>query len=137
MRPRRRDGQPAAAPKETEFEKYSAQIAIWNALLKAFGRNGELHRMKQTLCAMQNQTQLTPDRKTFVLLLSAFDHCGALDEAETVWQCDILDPEIKFDRFVVTALVDGLARSGRIREAKRRTTYQLTNLPTMAPCRRL
>eukprot|EP01083_Nonionella_stella_P057480 150862_1 len=104
--------------KVNETEKYLNEIGIWNAALKAFGRNGDFKKVKQTIRIMQKETFVRADRKTYLIWMNACNHCGDLDEAYNLWQYEICDMDIKYDCFIVTALVDCFVRNGKLNEAK-------------------
>ena len=104
--------------KVNEYDKYCNQIVVWNALLKAFGRNGDLNKVMDIFNMMKRDTLLTPDRKTWIILLNACNHCHDLNEAENIWQYEIYDLSMKFDCHIITTLVDCFVKYGKLYEAQ-------------------
>ena len=104
--------------KSTQFETLCNEIGIWNACIKAFGRSGELQKAKGIFDRMRRETELRADRKTFLLLLNTCNHCGDLDEAESIWFNKISDMDVKYDSHIVTTLVDCFVRGGKLSKAK-------------------
>eukprot|EP01083_Nonionella_stella_P161349 528358_1 len=94
-------------------------IRIWNAMMKAHGRNGDAIKAKQILNQMMRYTELRPDNQMFKTLINAYSHCGDIEqsEAKLLWQTQIRDNEVKYDDAVCTALVDCYARKGYIEDA--------------------
>merc|ERR1712154_61895 len=54
---------------------------------------------------------------SFAILLSGCSHRGEVEMAQQIWN-DIEDEETQYDCYVMTSLVDGLARNGLLDEAK-------------------
>eukprot|EP01083_Nonionella_stella_P155451 502167_1 len=92
-------------------------IRIWNAIMKAYGRNGDAIKAKQILNEMMCCGELKPDSQMFKTLINAYSHCGDENEAKMLWQTGISDEEVKYDDAVCAALVDCYARKGYIEEA--------------------
>ena len=107
-------------------------VNVYNAMIHAYGRNGELSKAMQLFSDMTKVTKVTkpehdeqpqrlqqrqciiPDRKTFILLLSACSHSGDVETAKYIWREKIMDDDIKYDDYVMTALVDCMARKGDV-----------------------
>ena len=47
-----------------------------------------------------------------IYLLNGCSHCGNVVEAQSIWNNEIKDEEIKYNCYVVTCLVDCLSRNG-------------------------
>ena len=101
-----------------ESDKYRGEIGIWNAMIKAHGRNGQMDAAKRILDAMRRDSELSPDRKTYLILLNGYNHNGMVAEAEYLWSHGIVDMELKYDCFIVTTLVDCFVRRGMLNEAR-------------------
>ena len=67
------------------------KIRIWNAWMKAHGRNGDTEKCKQILTKMQNETDLKADNQIFKTLINAHSHSGNQLGAKLMWQHEIGD----------------------------------------------
>ena len=105
--------------KASEYEKYCAEISVWNAMIHAFARNADLEEAKNILKRMEIETNLRPNTKTFVLLLNVCNHCGDLEQAIHIWQHQINDDEVKYDEYVISSLIDCYSRKGQWEKARR------------------
>eukprot|EP01083_Nonionella_stella_P221530 791376_1 len=94
-----------------QYEKYTHEIRIWNAMIHAYGRNGDIDNVRKYLHAVQRIDTLSVDRNTFIAVINACSHSGNVEEAHRIW-CEIHENEIKYDSFVITTLVDCFARKG-------------------------
>eukprot|EP01083_Nonionella_stella_P028521 78535_1 len=99
-------------------DKYWTEIGIWNAMIDVFGRNGDALKAKQ-LFEQVMCDGLSPDRDTFLFVLNALGHAGHAHEALCVWNEQMDDEEMKYNMYIVTALVDGLSRSNLLDDAYR------------------
>eukprot|EP01083_Nonionella_stella_P282206 960369_1 len=68
--------------KRTQSHKYESEIKIWNAMMNAYGRNGQIQRVLDLLDTMTRETQLKPDGKTYCILLNA---CKSHDYFDHIW----------------------------------------------------
>ena len=59
---------------------------------------------------------INPDHKTFTFMIYACSHHGEVEEAMRIWNEDIGDETIKRDEYVMSALLDGMARKGMLAE---------------------
>eukprot|EP01083_Nonionella_stella_P028886 79610_1 len=88
-------------------------IAVLNAMIMAFGRNGDVESAKQFY-----DTNIKPlniaDRQTFIYLLNSCSHCGELKDAQNIWKNEIQDEKLKYNPYVISSFVDCLARNGMI-----------------------
>ena len=103
--------------KRRQNKKYFHEISIWNAMINAYGRNGDLLRATEYFRKLQSIQSLKPDRNTFILMINACGHSGEEEEANRIWLNEITDDVIKYDSFVVTSLVDCFSRKGKIERA--------------------
>ena len=86
------------------------ELAVWNAMMNAYGRNGEADGALEIFERMK-KIGVIPDKTSFVLLMNVLGHCGKVDVAMDVWE-RIKDENVKFDHVLITTLVDSLARAG-------------------------
>eukprot|EP01083_Nonionella_stella_P122369 368145_1 len=102
---------------ETIFNhEHYYHVGIWNAMLRAYGRNGDIQNTKTLFDAMKKeQIDIDPDVKTYAIVMNACNHCGNVEEARNIWNHELND-EIKSDKFVRCAFVDCMARSGALTE---------------------
>ena len=61
---------------------------------------------------------IEPNEKTFAILLNACNHSGNIDEAMNIWQNEIKYDKYKYDRYIITNLIDGFCRKVLINKAK-------------------
>eukprot|EP01084_Bolivina_argentea_P279597 478012_1 len=106
--------------KQYEYDKYLSQIKIWNAMIKAYGRNGNHIKATEILNEMKIKTILSPDNQMLKTLINAYSHSGQEIKAKELWENEILFDELKYDQFVITALVDCYSRKGYIKDAYKR-----------------
>merc|ERR1712012_109493 len=97
-------------------QHYRSEIRIWNAMIKAYARNGDPQRGKTILNEMCRETELIPDSQIWKTLIIAFGHCGDTDGAKEMWTNDV-PRNLKYDNAVITALVDCFGKKGMVREA--------------------
>eukprot|EP01083_Nonionella_stella_P005605 16231_1 len=93
------------------FDQTKSEISIWNAMIHAYGRNGDVANAEDVF---QRMDVVKPDSKTYKLLISSYSHSGDADKAQSIWLHKIEDDRIKYDPFVVSALIDCFSRSGMI-----------------------
>eukprot|EP01083_Nonionella_stella_P088896 247985_1 len=96
----------------------SYDIALWNAMIHAYGRSGDIVNAK----AMYDKVIETADMNTFCIFLNGCSHCGQVNMARFVWDNHITDEQMKENKYVMTAFVDCLARNGYLDDA-----YQLVS----------
>ena len=107
----------------------NADVTIWNAMINAYGINGELMKAKDLLNDMREKG-IMPDSKTFISLIHCCSHCGDLEEGRKIWE-EINDDEVKYNYYVVTALIDGYARKGALQKAYDLLMDLMVNLKVM------
>ena len=100
-----------------EPNKYSTETPIWNAMIQSVGKQGDLERALQLFEMMKQGKGPPPDHKTYVSLLGSCSHCFAVDEAKRIWNEEMEDEDMKYDCYVIAAVVDGLSRIGYVNEA--------------------
>ena len=102
--------------KDNECYKYMTEIGIWNAMIHAYGRNGDLTKVMEFYDIINEEYGLRPNRKTFILLINACSHYGDIRKAQRIWNEDIKDDEIKYDEYLMSSLIDGMSRKGMLKQ---------------------
>uniref|UniRef100_A0A3Q7FX28 Pentatricopeptide repeat-containing protein n=1 Tax=Solanum lycopersicum TaxID=4081 RepID=A0A3Q7FX28_SOLLC len=91
--------------------------AIWNVMISGYGRNGEGEAAFEIFCLMLME-KVQPNSATLNCMLSVCSHIGKLEKAWQVFRLMITDfgliPTLK----QLNIMVDLLARSGRLDEAR-------------------
>ena len=100
-------------------EKLEKETSTWNAMIHALGRNGQIDRAMEMYRNMDS-CGVGVDGKTYIALLNALSHVGEAEQAYLLWRTQITDDGIKYDRFVMTSLVDCFTRKGMLQEALNR-----------------
>ncbi|XP_059633359.1 pentatricopeptide repeat-containing protein At1g08070, chloroplastic-like isoform X2 [Cornus florida] len=90
-------------------------VVSWNAMLACYAQSGKSNEALALFDEMQT-TNIVPTEATFVSLLSACGHLGALDQALSLHSY-IIDYKIEINFIVGTALVDMYAKCGSISRA--------------------
>eukprot|EP01083_Nonionella_stella_P081814 225598_1 len=98
-------------------------LVVANAMLHAYGRNGWMEHTKALFLRMKSK-----DIYTYSIVLTACSHAGDMEYAEDVWR-NVEQPEIKYNRIVITNIVDCCSRKGYLNKA-----FELVQLyETFAP----
>ena len=84
--------------------------------MNTFARNGCIAESLEILDSMQRETALSPDRRTYCILLTACNHCGDTERAHSIWN-GIEDDDIRCGVEVMAAFMDCLSRKGFLNEA--------------------
>eukprot|EP01083_Nonionella_stella_P006316 18364_1 len=92
-------------------------LETWNVVMHAFGKSGHMNKVN-LLYEEMRKSGLKGDQTTFAILINGCSHCGDVSAAQSFWNNDIDDDTIKYDCFVVTALVDCFSRKGLFEEAR-------------------
>ena len=92
--------------------KEKDDISIYNAMINGYGRNGESDKGYQLYKKMK-----IINNKTYIQLINGFNHSGNIEKAIKIWKYEINDKNIKYDKYVVTTLIDCLSRNGMIIDA--------------------
>eukprot|EP01083_Nonionella_stella_P004631 13445_1 len=100
--------------KRADFKQYRSEIRVWNAMIHAFGRNGDIKDAMKTYYIMTDGIGLIADYKTFIVLLNSCSHSGEVALAQNVWQNEI-NEEMKTQ--VVAAYIDCISRKEYLQEA--------------------
>ncbi|XP_058760416.1 pentatricopeptide repeat-containing protein At4g33170-like [Vicia villosa] len=93
-------------------------VALWNAIIVGLSQHGNANEALNFFNEMRSRG-VTPDRVTFIGVLSACSHSGLISDAyETFYSMQKnygIEPEIEH----YSCLVDALSRAGRIQEAEK------------------
>jgi len=90
------------------------EIKSWNAMMNAYGMNGELEKANNLLLDMKNNG-IMPDAKTYIVLIHCCSHCGDIKEAKRIW--NDVDENIKYNYYLITSLMDCYSRKGQLKYA--------------------
>eukprot|EP00250_Pteridium_aquilinum_P012323 c20658_g1_i2 orf=2-2245(-) len=89
-------------------------VVSWSALITGLASNGKSTQAKELLEDMQSQG-LKPDDTTFTIVLSAYIHCGLVEEGLQLYQCmRHMQPTLAH----FNCFMDLFSRTGRLNEAK-------------------
>ena len=103
--------------KQREYEtKYLIEISLWNAMIQSYGNHGYLQKAMDLFDKMRMRIGPIPNQKTYVLLLGACNHSFNVDKARNIWLNEIDDINIKYDKYVMSAIIDTFARCGYLNE---------------------
>ncbi|CAA0841628.1 Putative pentatricopeptide repeat-containing protein - mitochondrial [Striga hermonthica] len=102
----------------TLFEKMSSKdIIVWNIMIASNGIHGQGEKALSIFHRMM-ETGAKPDHVTFASLLSAMSHSGLVDEGRKWFDAMINEYKIQPMEKHYVSLIDVLARSGRVEEAR-------------------
>ncbi|KAL4564460.1 hypothetical protein LXL04_028524 [Taraxacum kok-saghyz] len=94
-------------------------IVIWNAMLVGLAQYGHGKEALELFNELKSIPNLSPDKVTFIGVLSACSHSGLIQEANLYFQTMTknygITPEIEH----YSCLVDGLGRAGKLLEAEK------------------
>lgn len=100
-------------------------IVIWNAMLVGLAQYGHGKEALDLFNELKSIANLSPDRVSFIGVLSACSHSGLISEAYTYFDSMIKDYGIEPEIEHYSCLVDALGRGGRVKEAEN----LITNMP--------
>ncbi len=86
-------------------------------MIYAYGINGNIVKVKEIFNEMTNNIELIPIKKTYAILFNSFSHCDNTENAYAIWKMDINKNDIKYDEYITSTLIDGLARKGQLMKA--------------------
>ena len=91
-------------------------ISIWNAMINAYGINGDIKNSRNLLNEMKNK-KIMPDLKTFISLIHSCCHCNDIQQANDIWYNEINNNDIKYNYYLITSLIDGYCKKGLLNDA--------------------
>ena len=98
-------------------DSYCDDINLWNAMIHAFGRNGDLNKVQTLYNMMRDEVGIEPDDKIYTSLINACSHSGDIERARILWQNQIKHQKKNYTKNTINALVDCFARNGCLEEA--------------------
>ncbi|VAH17729.1 unnamed protein product [Triticum turgidum subsp. durum] len=100
------------------FDKVvSRDLISWNAMIACCGAHGRGHDALSLFQEMK-RNEVRPDPATFASLLSALSHSGLVEEGKFWFDCMVNEYGIEPAEKHLVCIVDLLARSGLVEEAK-------------------
>ncbi|KAF5813452.1 putative tetratricopeptide-like helical domain superfamily, DYW domain-containing protein [Helianthus annuus] len=93
-------------------------IVIWNAMLVGLAQYGHGKEALDLFNDLKSNPDLSPDRVTFIGVLSACSHSGLVSDAYKFFDSMVKDYGIKPEIEHYSCLVDALGRGGRVKEAE-------------------
>lgn len=96
-------------------------VSVWNAMIHCYGMNGDVEKAQNLFDQMHDDEKREfiapkPDRKTYIHIINALSHCGDVSGAVKIWNERIERDDMKYDDFVLSALIDCMARNGHVHE---------------------
>lgn len=91
--------------------------AFWNAMISGYGRNGDNESAFEIFDQMLGE-RVRPNAATFVSVLSACSHSGQVDKGWRIFRMMSAEFGLKPNPVHFSCMVDLLARSGRLKEAR-------------------
>ncbi|KAL5975463.1 hypothetical protein ACLOJK_019785 [Asimina triloba] len=97
--------------------KRSDDIALWNAMIAGYGRNGENELALDVFKQMQEK-RIQPNSATFVSVLSACGHTGRIEQGCKLFKMMRRDYGVHPTAKHFACVVDLLGRAGKLNEAR-------------------
>ncbi|PWA32856.1 tetratricopeptide repeat (TPR)-like superfamily protein [Artemisia annua] len=97
-------------------------IVLWNAMLVGLAQYGHGKEALDLFRDLESNSNMLPDRVTFIGVLSACSHSGLISEAYKYFDSMTNDYGIKPEIEHYSCLVDALGRGGRVKEAEKLIT---------------
>ncbi|XP_059647796.1 pentatricopeptide repeat-containing protein At4g33990 [Cornus florida] len=91
-------------------------VISWNTMITGYGQNGFASEAIEVYCMMEEFEGLTPNEGTWVSILPAYSHVGALQQGMKT-HGRVLKTGLDLDIFVGTCLVDLYGKCGRLDNA--------------------
>ncbi|KAL8489220.1 hypothetical protein ACS0TY_025213 [Phlomoides rotata] len=88
----------------------------WTSMIVAFGSHGKAFEALKVFDEML-QSNIRPDRVTFLAVISACSHAGLVDEGRKFFNLMVTDYEIRPTTAEYSCLMDLLGRAGRLQDA--------------------
>ncbi|PIN18042.1 hypothetical protein CDL12_09298 [Handroanthus impetiginosus] len=99
------------------FEELPRKDVIsWNTMITGYAQNGLASEAIEVYRRMRENEDVTPNQGTWVSVLPAYAHLGALRDGMRV-HCQVLKEGLDLDVFVGTCLIDLYGKCGRLGEA--------------------
>ncbi|GMH26574.1 hypothetical protein Nepgr_028417 [Nepenthes gracilis] len=91
-------------------------VISWNTLITCYSQNGFASEAIEIYCMMEAYTDITPNQGTWVSVLPAYSHLGALQQGMKI-HGHVIKTHLHSDVFVGTCLVDMYGKCGRLDDA--------------------
>lgn len=102
---------------ESVFNQLSKRdLVSWTSMIAAYGSHGQASEALKLFDEML-QARITPDRVTFLAVISACSHAGLVDEGQRFFSSMAKDYGIRPTIAEYSCVIDLLGRAGRLREA--------------------
>ncbi|KAH6815661.1 Tetratricopeptide repeat superfamily protein [Perilla frutescens var. frutescens] len=99
------------------FEVLPRKDAIsWNTMITGYAQNGLAGDAIEVYCRMKEHEDMKPNQGTWVSILPAYAHLGALRDGMRI-HGQVLKENLELDVFVGTSLIDLYGKCGRLNEA--------------------
>ncbi|KAA8521693.1 hypothetical protein F0562_012317 [Nyssa sinensis] len=99
------------------FEKIpSKDVISWNTMITGYAQNGLASEAIEMYCMMEVCKDITPNQGTWVSILPAYSHVGALQQGMRT-HGRVLKTGLHLDVFVGTCLIDLYGKCGRLDDA--------------------
>ncbi|CAL5333724.1 unnamed protein product [Camellia sinensis] len=99
------------------FEEISLKdVVSWNTMITGYGQNGLASEAIEVFCMMEACEDVTPNQGTWVSVLPAYSHLGALKLGMRT-HGRILKASLHLDIYVSTCLIDLYGKCGRLDDA--------------------
>nr|AYM00594.1 pentatricopeptide repeat protein [Salvia miltiorrhiza] len=99
------------------FERISRKDVIsWNTMITGYAQNGLAADAVEVYHMMKEHEDLKPNQGTWVAILPAYAHLGALRDGMKI-HGQVLKENLELDVFVSTCLIDLYGKCGRLSEA--------------------
>ncbi|XP_073525554.1 uncharacterized protein [Phyllobates terribilis] len=99
-------------------------VISWNTLITGYSQNGFATEAIEIYSEMELYTDIKPGQGTFVSVLPAYTHLGALKQGTKIHGRAIKTP-LQYDIYVATCLIDMYGKCGRLDDALS-LFYQIT-----------
>lgn len=91
-------------------------VISWNTMITGYAQNGLAGDAIELYCRMKENEDMKPNQGTWVSILPAYAHLGALRDGMRI-HGQVLKENLELDVFVGTCLVDLYGKCGRLQEA--------------------
>ncbi|XAR52519.1 hypothetical protein NMG60_11020646 [Bertholletia excelsa] len=91
-------------------------VVSWNTMITGYGQNGLASEAIKIFCMMEEAVDITPNQGTWVSILPAYSHLGALKQGMSS-HGRILKAALHLDVYIGTCLIDLYGKCGRLDDA--------------------
>lgn len=105
-------------------------VVSWNTLITGYTQNGLASEANEVYCMMQEWKEIIPNQGTWVSILPAYTHLGALQQGMRI-HGRVIKNCLYLDVFVGTCLIDMYGKCGRLDDALS-LFYQVPRMSSVA-----